>query len=130
MAPIYFKLKYGGLIRRVPFQKLPNWLDLSAKLNSLYNLPLKDIAVSFTDDDNDEITFNSNEELQDFYESFYQDGSTIILNVVNLSSSQGDPSSSLGESTVHVLAACTLAQFSRISRASFQTSSSGRASHS
>jgi len=105
MAPIYFKLKYSGLIRRVPFEKLPNWLDLSAKVNSLYNLPLKDIAVSFIDSDNDEITFNSNEELQDFYKSSYQDGGAIMLNVIDLSLSRGDPSSSLGESTVQTLAA-------------------------
>jgi len=34
---------------------MPNWLDLSAKLNSLYNLPLENIAVSFIDIENDEI---------------------------------------------------------------------------
>ena len=103
MAPIYFKLKYG-LIRRVTFETLPNRLDLSAKINSLYDLPLENIAVSFIDGDHDEIVVSSNEELQGFYKSSYQGGDAIKLNVLDLSLPRGDPSSSPGESTVQALA--------------------------
>lgn len=85
MPPIFFKLKYNGLTRRVAFQELPNWLDLAAKLHTLYNLPLDKIGVTYIDSDNDEITVSSNEELQDFYQASSQAGDVFKLSILDLS---------------------------------------------
>lgn len=84
MSPILFKLKLNGHIRRITFQELPNWSDLALKLQALYNIPLDFVAVSYIDNDNDEITVSSDEELQDFYKSSYRLGDDIRLSVVNL----------------------------------------------
>lgn len=85
MARISFKLKFNGHIRRIAFQELPNWPDLAVKLQALYNIPLDTLGVSYIDDDNDEITVSSDEELQDFYKSSYRPGSEIRLSIVDLS---------------------------------------------
>lgn len=63
MPPVRFKLKYAGLTRLAPFDNLSNWSDLSAKVN---NRPLKNIAVTFIDNDNDEIVVSLDAELQVF----------------------------------------------------------------
>jgi len=85
MAPIYFKLKYDGHTRRISFQQLPSWTELATKLQTLYDLPLDKLGVSYIDNDNDEITVSSNEELQDFYQSADHPGQTFKFNVVDLS---------------------------------------------
>jgi hypothetical protein len=96
MAPIHVKLKYASRIRRVPFDNLPNWLDISTKVNNLYELPLKNIAVTYIDSEDDEITISSDSELQDFYQSSHQ-GGNIKFSVHDLC--RVGPSSSLGEFT-------------------------------
>jgi len=92
MAPVQFKLKYAGLTRRAYFEDLPNWSDLSAKVNILHGLPLNNIAVTFTDIDDEEIAVSSDAELQEFYHFSYRDG-VIKLNVLDLSLSRAEPSS-------------------------------------
>jgi len=92
MPPIYFKLKYNGLTRRVAFQELPNWLDLAAKLHTLYNLPPDKVGVTYIDNDNDEITVSSNEELQDFYQASSQAGDVFKLSILDLSLPGDSPS--------------------------------------
>ncbi|KAI0095108.1 hypothetical protein BDY19DRAFT_988876 [Irpex rosettiformis] len=56
-----------GLTRRVMFLHQPPWHELSAKLESLYDIPRSDIGVSYVDSDGDEVTLSSDEELNDFY---------------------------------------------------------------
>ena len=85
MAPIYFKLKYDGHTRRISFQQLPSWTELATKLQTLYDLPLDKLGVSYIDNDNDEITVSSNEELQRFYRSADHTNQTFKVNVVDLS---------------------------------------------
>ena len=97
MAPVYFKLKYTGLTCRAYFEDLPNWSDLSAKVNGLHGLPLNNIAVTFTDIDDEEIAVSSDAELQEFYQFSYRDGD-IKLNVLDLSLSRAG-SSTPGEFT-------------------------------
>jgi hypothetical protein len=99
MAPVRFKPKYSGLTFRAPFQDLPNWSDLSAKVNELCKLPLKNIAVTFTDiNDSDEIAVSSDAGLQDFYQSSYR-GGDIIFNVLDLSLFRTEHSVMPGEFT-------------------------------
>ncbi|KZT02864.1 uncharacterized protein LAESUDRAFT_393456 [Laetiporus sulphureus 93-53] len=57
----------SGPIRRIVFTELPSWAELSARIESLYDIPRADIAVSYVDNEDDEITLNSEEELQDLY---------------------------------------------------------------
>ena len=92
MAPVQIKLKYSGLTRRAYFEDLPNWSDLSAKVNTLHGLPLKNIAVTFTDNDDEEVAVSSDAELQEFYQFSYRDGD-IKLNVLDLSLTRAEPSS-------------------------------------
>jgi hypothetical protein len=102
MAPVHIKLKYAGLTRRAYFEDLPNWSDLSAKVNILHELPLKNIAVTFTDIDGEEIAVSSDAELQEFYQFSYRDGD-IKLNVLDLSLSRAEPSSTPGGFTRSLL---------------------------
>ena len=71
MSPIQFKLSRppDGLVRRVTFQERPSWETLAAKIESLFNIPLSSVGVSYMDEDGDEVTLSSEEELQDFYQS-------------------------------------------------------------
>ncbi|KAI0375199.1 hypothetical protein BV20DRAFT_1009367 [Pilatotrama ljubarskyi] len=71
MSPIQFKFTKppDGLVRRVTFQDRPSWNELAAKIESLYNIPVQSIGVSYVDTDGDEVTLSSEEELQDFYQS-------------------------------------------------------------
>ncbi|KZT02859.1 uncharacterized protein LAESUDRAFT_729846 [Laetiporus sulphureus 93-53] len=57
----------SGPTRRIVFTELPSWAELSARIESLYDIPQRDIAVSYVDNEEDEITLNSDEELQDLY---------------------------------------------------------------
>ena len=82
---MYFKLKYNGHIRLVDFKGLPNWSELFAKLQTLYNLPVDKLGICYIDKDDEEITVSSNEELQRFYRSVHHTYQTFKVNVVDLS---------------------------------------------
>ena len=84
MAPIQFKLSYppGDLVRRVTFQERPSWNILALKIQSVFDLPLPSIAVSYVDSDGDEVTLNSEDELQDFYRSCTAQNSDGTLTLV------------------------------------------------
>ncbi|KAJ3509516.1 hypothetical protein NLJ89_g5188 [Agrocybe chaxingu] len=92
MPPIQFKLtKSDDFTRRATFQQLPNWNELAAKLQALYNISADRVGVSYIDNDNDEITVNSNEELQDFYQGSYKSGQVIKLHVLDLNKTRETP---------------------------------------
>jgi len=93
MPPIHFKLsKSDDHTRRATFQELPTWPELASKLQLLYGVPIDKVAVAYVDNDHDEITASSNEELQDFYQSSYQSGHIIKLTVLDLSIRRNNPS--------------------------------------
>ncbi|RPD55926.1 hypothetical protein L227DRAFT_579397 [Lentinus tigrinus ALCF2SS1-6] len=84
MSPIQFKFSRppDGLVRRVTFPEKPSWDVLAAKIEALYNIPVPSIGVSYVDNDGDEVTLSSEEELQDFYQSAAQqrnDGELILV---------------------------------------------------
>ncbi|KAF9654206.1 hypothetical protein BDM02DRAFT_19482 [Thelephora ganbajun] len=83
-SPTQFKFSKDGVIRRVAFAQLPSWLEIVAKLESLYNIPIDHLAVSYTDGDGDEVTLSSQEELEDYYRA---DSDPLLrrLSVVDLS---------------------------------------------
>lgn len=66
-SPAQFKFTKDGITRRVAFTQLPSWLELAAKLESLYSIPVEHVAVSYADADGDEVTLSSQEELEDYY---------------------------------------------------------------
>jgi hypothetical protein len=66
-SPAQFKFTKDGITRRVAFTQLPSWLEMAAKLESLYSIPVEHVAVSYTDVDGDEVTLSSQEELEDYY---------------------------------------------------------------
>jgi hypothetical protein len=45
-----------GLTRRLTFQSQPSWSDLSARIETLFELPLRNIGCSYIDSDGDKVT--------------------------------------------------------------------------
>lgn len=62
-----FKFTKDGVTRRTTFPANAQWLEIAAKIESLYGIPIETAAVVYIDDDGDEITVSSQEELQDYY---------------------------------------------------------------
>ncbi|CAL1695146.1 unnamed protein product [Somion occarium] len=56
-----------GLTRRVMFYSRPPWSELAAKIEELYAVPSDKVGVSYVDNEGDDVTLSSEEELQDFY---------------------------------------------------------------
>ena len=83
-SSVQFKFTKDGITRRVAFTQLPSWLEIAAKLESLYSIPVEDVAVSYTDVDGDEVTLSSQEELEDYYKADL-DTALRRLSVVDLS---------------------------------------------
>ncbi|TFK30923.1 hypothetical protein FA15DRAFT_662990 [Coprinopsis marcescibilis] len=81
-----FKVKLGEETRRLTFPQLPTWHILAAKLQALYGIPMDNIAVSYLDSENDEITMSSEEELNDYYSLFEARSQSFKLDVHDLSS--------------------------------------------
>ncbi|KAH9486489.1 hypothetical protein JR316_0000554 [Psilocybe cubensis] len=87
MPPIPFKFQGSdGHIRRLAFENLPSWDELASKLHSLYAIPVDKVGVSYFDDDNDEITASSNEELQDIYRTTFQSKKQIRMPTLRITS--------------------------------------------
>jgi len=64
---------------------------LSEKISTLFNIPQQQVGVTYIDAENEEITLNSEEELQDYYLSSYQPGDIIKFSVRDLSSANRRP---------------------------------------
>ena len=91
MAPTHFKFTTPeGINRRVSFSEPPTWSLLASKLHVLYGISLDNFGVSYVDNDNDEITLSSDEELQDFYKMSHQAGQVIKFAVVDLHTSHNN----------------------------------------
>jgi hypothetical protein len=91
MAPTHFKFTTPeGVNRRLSFSEPPTWTLLASKLHLLYGIPLDNVGVSYVDNDDDEITLSSDEELQDFYKMSHQPGQVIKFAVVNLHAVQNN----------------------------------------
>ena len=72
MSLTLFKLsKPGGPTRRLTFPNKPSWSLLASKIESLYGIPFSKVGVSYIDNDGDEVTLSSEDELNDFYEVSY-----------------------------------------------------------
>ncbi|KAF7971397.1 hypothetical protein HWV62_21236 [Athelia sp. TMB] len=100
-----FKLTLQNVTRRVVFPDLPSWIALASKIQSLYDIPIDKVGVSYIDADGDEVTFSSEDELQDFYATTLKPPQTIKLSVQHLGSVRDSHlplSSALGSATSHV----------------------------
>ncbi|KAG2115488.1 hypothetical protein DEU56DRAFT_840998 [Suillus clintonianus] len=62
-----FKISKGGLTRRLTFSAHPDWAFLSFKIGTAFGIATENVGVSYLDQDGDEVTFSSEEELQDYY---------------------------------------------------------------
>jgi len=83
--PTLFKLKFKDLTRRVSFAGQPDWQELSSRISDLYCIPQHQVGVTYIDPENEEITLNTREELQDYYFS-YRPGDTIKFSICDLTS--------------------------------------------
>ncbi|KZT70580.1 hypothetical protein DAEQUDRAFT_756221 [Daedalea quercina L-15889] len=59
----------SGLTRKVTFEARPSWDELATRIESLFDIPKEHVAVSYVDSDNDEVTMNTQTELQDYYDT-------------------------------------------------------------
>ena len=57
----------GGLTRKVGFESRPTWDELAIRVEELYEIPKEHVAVSYVDNEGDEVTMNTQTELMDFY---------------------------------------------------------------
>ncbi|KAJ8702244.1 hypothetical protein PTI98_000980 [Pleurotus ostreatus] len=81
-----FKLtKRDGLTRRITFPSWPDWQTLAQKIESLYNIPFDNIGVSYVDNDGDEVTLSSQEELEDYRFTTYEPGKLAKFTVQDIS---------------------------------------------
>lgn len=53
--------------RRVAYFTRPTWNELAAKIEFIYGIPRDQVCVSYVDNDGDEVTLSTDEELQDYY---------------------------------------------------------------
>ncbi|KAH7927282.1 hypothetical protein BV22DRAFT_1111210 [Leucogyrophana mollusca] len=84
MATQFKFSKPGGLTRRIAFRARPSWDELSAKIGSLYEIEDNNIGVSYLDNDGDEVTLSSEDELQDYYRGLSSPGPLIRFVVQDL----------------------------------------------
>ena len=72
MARTLFKFTKpsDGFIRRAGFSSPPSWAELSTKIEALYKISSENVGVTYIDEEGDEITLNSDEELQDLYNDY------------------------------------------------------------
>ncbi|KAH9843733.1 uncharacterized protein C8Q71DRAFT_11880 [Rhodofomes roseus] len=95
MKPQYnVKLTFDKTTRKLPFASQPTWVQLASRIESLYRIPAHAAAVKYTDDDGDEVTISTEEELQDYYEALGTDAVIIKLVVCKL---QDAPKSTAGD---------------------------------
>ena len=83
MTSTEFKLKRNGITRRLVFPEHPAWVTLATRISQLYGIPFDRVAVSYLDADDDEVTLNTEEELNHFYQTCKQP-TTIKLSVQDL----------------------------------------------
>ncbi|XP_006454105.1 hypothetical protein AGABI2DRAFT_189413 [Agaricus bisporus var. bisporus H97] len=88
--PTHFKLKFDSLTRRATFAHHPSWGQLSAKVASLFSIPQHQVAVTYVDAEDEEITLSTEEELQDYYQSSLP-GDSFKLSVRDLSRRNQSP---------------------------------------
>src|ERR1700750_1184929 len=87
-STISFKLKSkdSTITRRLSFSPSsppPTWQHLSQKIGLLFSIPPEKVAVSYIDQDEDEVTLSSQEELVDFYNT-NDNSDTVKFYVVDL----------------------------------------------
>ncbi|KAF5352686.1 hypothetical protein D9756_005953 [Leucocoprinus leucothites] len=85
---IVFKLKHGDILRRITMGELPKWDVLAEKLSTMFLIPATNIGISYIDTEGEEITLNSQEELQDFYATTHKHGESIRFTVKDISAPQ------------------------------------------
>ncbi|KAK0208751.1 hypothetical protein DFS33DRAFT_1305420 [Desarmillaria ectypa] len=80
---IQFKLRdeRSGQTRRISFPHQPIWGTLASKINTLYDIPLDKIAVTYIDADDDKVTLSTQDELQEFFQATHKSGEVVMFTV-------------------------------------------------
>lgn len=84
---IKLTLPKEGITRKATFDRKPTWDQLAQKIEVLFSAYMyksDEVAVSYLDNDGDELTIMSNEELRDFYatESKAVNSNNVKFNVI------------------------------------------------
>ncbi|KAJ1301629.1 hypothetical protein OPQ81_008875 [Rhizoctonia solani] len=62
------KLTHNGITRKVQFpDEHPSWTDVSNRIEQLYHIPAKNVALSYVDPDGDTMYISTNDELFDMF---------------------------------------------------------------
>ena len=67
------KLTYCKTTHKATFASQPTWEQLAGRIESSYHIPARASAIKYTDADGDELTINTDEELQEYYETLATD---------------------------------------------------------
>ncbi|KAF9508907.1 hypothetical protein BS47DRAFT_190193 [Hydnum rufescens UP504] len=79
------KLGHNGHTRRLTHPDPPTWEWLAAKVSELYKIPRDDVALSYVDAEEDQVTLSTQEELEDYFTNFHRRGETARFTVQNIS---------------------------------------------
>ncbi|CAE6351051.1 unnamed protein product [Rhizoctonia solani] len=83
------KLTFNGMTRRVQFSdEHPSWTDVSARIEQLYSIPAKDVALSYVDPDGDTMYISTNDELFDMFHTVTAHSSAHRFTVHDMRSAQ------------------------------------------
>lgn len=85
MPPIRFNFSAKDSnepIKTRPFPDRPSWDDLAHSVSNLYlNIPSRNISLSYTNNNGDEVDMRSEKDLQNFYQSMLEPGTPAVVKV-------------------------------------------------
>lgn len=86
MPRAIFKIRDPGtkLTRRMTFDELPSWHELSLLIGATYDILLNDVGISYVDFDGDNIVASTQDELEDMYLHATFPNHAIHVDVINL----------------------------------------------
>ncbi|KAF8337983.1 uncharacterized protein EI90DRAFT_2526934 [Cantharellus anzutake] len=80
------KIGHNGHTRKITHEgSPPTWGWLSFKISELYRIPKDDVALSYLDSDNEQVTLSTEAELHDYFTSFMRPGEVARFTVQRVS---------------------------------------------
>ncbi|CAE6434552.1 unnamed protein product [Rhizoctonia solani] len=83
------KLTHNGMTRRIQFpDEHPSWTDVSLRVEQLYHIPAKEVALSYVDPDGDTMYISTNDELFDMFHTVTSSNSVHRFTVHDMRANQ------------------------------------------
>lgn len=84
------KLTFGETTRKVAFASQPTWRQLASRIEALFLISAKAAAVMYMDEDEDEVTISTDEELEEYYDILQTDAKHVKFVVCELPDAAAD----------------------------------------